>query len=132
MLDRVNQLETFERAYRAAMELYRASRSWPKEERYTLTDQVRRSSRAVCANMAEAWAKRAYPRHFASKVTAAHGEAEETLTWIRFAERCGYLDAADADRLAARYRQINAGLIRMGATKDQWCPPASIRLGPHA
>ena len=111
-------------AFAGAMALFEHSRRWPKEERYALTDQIRRSSRAVCANLSEAWAKRAYPRHFASKVTDAHGEAEETLTWIRFAHRCGYLDTDAAERLAVRYRRLNAGLVRMVETRDQWCGPA--------
>ncbi|WP_432280802.1 four helix bundle protein [Rubrivirga litoralis] len=106
------------------MALFEQSKRWPKEEQYALTDQVRRSSRSVCANLSEAWAKRGYPRHFASKLSDAHAEAEETLTWVRFAERCGYLDADVATALAAQYRQINAGLLRMISTRDRWCAPA--------
>lgn len=102
------------------MTLFEHSKAWPKEERYALTDQVRRSSRAVCANLSEAWAKRRYPRHFASKLSDAHAESEETLTWLRFAERCGYLEAGVASELAIRYRKINAGLVRMIATRKQW------------
>lgn len=124
MIDRVNQPETFERAYGAAMELYRESRSWPKEERYALTDQIRRSSRAVCANMAEAWAKRPYPKHFVSKLSDAHGEAEETRVWIRFAVDCGYLNPAAGADLTTTYRRVIGGLIKMMRQPGKWCGPA--------
>lgn len=121
---RVQDLHVYAEAFACAMELFERSRAWPKEERYALTDQVRRSSRSVCANLSEAWAKRGYPRHFASKVTDAHGEAEETLTWVQFAQSCGYLDAGTADQLRTRYRKLNAGLVRMVETREQWCAPA--------
>ena len=120
----VRDLYVYSEAFACAMELFEHSKTWPREERYALTDQVRRSSRSVCANLSEAWAKRAYPKHFASKVTDAHSEAEETLTWIRFAERCGYVARKDAEELATRYRQLNAGLVRMVATKQRWCTPS--------
>jgi len=123
----VRDLHVYGEAFACAMELFEHSKRWPKEERYALTDQVRRSSRSVCANLSEAWAKRAYPKHFASKVTDAHSEAEETLTWIRFAERCGYVASGEAEHLAARYRQLNAGLVRMVETRDRWCTPAKRR-----
>ncbi len=119
-IQRVSDLHVYGEAFSCAMELFEASKEWPKEERYALTDQIRRSSRAVCANLSEAWAKRRYPRHFASKLSDAHAESEETLTWLRFATRCGDLDPEPADRLAARYRQINAGLLRMVATRHRW------------
>ena len=122
----VRDLHVYSEAFACAMELFERSRTWPKEERYALTDQVRRSSRSVCANLSEAWAKRRYPNHFASKLSDAHGEAEETLTWVRFAERCGYLDAEAAGALAARYRQINVGLLRMISTRDRWCLPERL------
>ena len=107
------------------MELYGASRTWPKDERYSLTDQVRRSSRAVCANMAEAWAKRPYPKHVVSKLSDAHGEAEESVVWVRFARDCGYLDGESASRLSNAYRHIIGGLIKMMRNPDPWCGPAS-------
>lgn len=123
----VRELHVYGEAFACAMELFEYTKRWPKEERYALTDQVHRSSRSVCANLSEAWAKRAYPKHFASKMTDAHSEAEETLTWLRFAERCGYLEPESAEDLAGRYRQLNAGLVRMVATKAKWCAPANRR-----
>ena len=119
-VQRVTDLHVYTEAFACAMELFERSRTWPKEERYALTDQTRRSSRAVCANLSEAWAKRRYPNHFASKLSDAHAESEETLTWLRFAERCGYLDADRAATLAVRYRKVNAGLLRMITTRERW------------
>ncbi|MEM1116118.1 MAG: four helix bundle protein [Bacteroidota bacterium] len=124
MVGRVHQLQTYERAYGAAMDLYRASKAWPKEERYALVDQIRRSSRSVCANMAEAWAKRPYPKHFVSKLSDAHGEAEETLVWIRFARDCDYLNPEAAERLTEIYRRVIGGLIKMMRRPGPWCGPA--------
>ena len=124
MIDRVSQLNTYSCAHEAAMDLYYESKGWPKEERYALTDQVRRSSRSVCANVAEAWAKRPYPKHFVSKLSDAHGEAEETLVWIRFARDCGYLHSHKAEKLTDSYRRVIGGLIKMMRSPDSWCGPA--------
>lgn len=126
MVDRVEHLYVYRSAFEVAMLVFERSRAWPKEERYALTDQARRSSRAVCANLAEAWAKRRYPKHFVSKLSDAHAEAEETLTWLRFAVRCGYCGAEQGEDLAGRYQQINAGLIKMMRRPDPWCGPAQL------
>ena len=106
------------------MALFETSKSWPKEERYALTDQVRRSSRSVCANMAEAWAKRAYPRHFVSKLSDSLGEAEETLVWVSFAADCAYLHTDEARRLEQTYRRVVGGLVKMIRDPSPWCGPA--------
>ena len=133
MIDRVEQLYVYRSAFEAAMEVFDCSKAWPKEERYALTDQVRRSSRSICANLAEAWAKRRYPKHFISKLSDAHGEAEETVTWLRFAVRCGYCERDKAKALVGRYHQINAGLIKMMRQPESWCGPAQlIREAPSA
>ena len=124
VITEVKQLHVYELAFENAMEVFEQSKAWPKEERYALTDQIRRSSRVVCANLSEGWAKRRYPKHFASKLSDAHAEAEETLTWLRFANRCGYLDTSTAEKLAAGYRQVIAGLVRMIADRHRWCAPA--------
>ncbi|MEM1042643.1 MAG: four helix bundle protein [Bacteroidota bacterium] len=126
-IDRVEQLRIYQRAFEAAMDVFEWSKQWPREERYALTDQARRSSRAVCANLSEAWAKRRYPKHFVSKLSDAHGEAEETLTWLRFAHGCGYLLSDAAEKLISRYRQIIAGLVRMMASPESWCLPDPVR-----
>ena len=88
------ELRVYSLAFEAAMQLFGSSHGWPKDERYSLTDQVRRSSRAVCANTAEAWRKRLYVANFVSKLSDANAEAGETQVWLDFAMACGYLDEA--------------------------------------
>ena len=78
-------------AYEQAMDIFYLSKNFPKEEKYSLTDQIRRASRSVCANMREAWAKRRYIAHFTSKVTGSDGENSETEIWIDFAKDCKYI-----------------------------------------
>ena len=95
------------------MAIFRLSKTWPGEERFSLTDQIRRSSRSVCANLREAWAKRRYEAHFISKLTDADGENAETDTWLDFARDCGYLSTEDHKRLAANCREIGAMLGSM-------------------
>jgi four helix bundle protein len=86
------ELEVYKKAHHAAMDLFRITRGFPKEEMYSLTDQIRRSSRSVCANLAEAWRKRRYEAAFVAKLSDAESEAAETQVWIEFAVKCGYLD----------------------------------------
>lgn len=125
-IERVEDLHVYAVAYAAAMESFEHSRAWPREERYALTDQVRRSSRSVSVNLSEAWAKRRYPAHFVSKLSDAHGEAEETLTWLRFARDCGYVEQEAALALRSRYHQVIGGLIKMMATPEPWCLPSRV------
>jgi four helix bundle protein len=84
-------LEVYKKAFTVAMEVFQASKSFPKEETYSLTDQIRRSSRSVCANLAEAWRKRRYEAAFIAKLSDAESEAAETQVWTEFAVKCGYL-----------------------------------------
>ncbi|MEM1043868.1 MAG: four helix bundle protein [Bacteroidota bacterium] len=107
-------------------EVFVASKAWPKAERYALTDQARRASRSVSANLGEAWAKRRYPRHFVSKLTDALGEAEETGVWLDVALECGYLDQSQHDALSATCRRIAAGLVKMARHPDPWCGPSTL------
>jgi four helix bundle protein len=83
-------LIVYQKAYALAMEIFEVSRKFPPEEKYSLIDQIRRSSRSVCTNLREAWAKRKYKAHFVSKLTDADGENGETKTWLDFAHECGY------------------------------------------
>lgn len=85
-------LEVYEKAMAAAMEVFELSKGFSKEETYALTDQMRRSSRSVCANLAEGWRKRRYEKAFISKLSDAEGEAAETQVWVEFAVKCGYLE----------------------------------------
>ena len=84
-------LIAYQKAFDLAMMIFEISKSFPKEEMYSLTDQVRRSSRSVCVNLAEAYRKRRYPKHFISKLTDSDGENSETSTWLEFALACDYL-----------------------------------------
>ena len=93
------ELEVYQEAFRFQQEVFVASKKFPSEERFSLTDQIRRSSRSVGANLAESWAKRRYPAHFLSKLTDADGELQETFHWISSAAACGYLNEAEAKQL---------------------------------
>jgi four helix bundle protein len=103
--------EIYQRAFRSAMDLFSLSRKFPAEERYSLTDQMRRSSRSVCGNFAEAWRKRRYRAAFISKLSDAEGEAAKTQVWIQFAVECGYLERDKARRLYTEYDGIFGMLV---------------------
>ena len=121
-----SELWVYDQAFKAAMRIFDLSRSWPREEQYSLTSQVRRSSRAVCGNISEAWRKRRYPNHFVSKLSDADGETAETQNWLRFALACGYLPQNDYSDLWATYEKISAGLVRMMSDPDVWCGPSDL------
>ena len=113
-------LEVYERAFEAAMRIFEESKRFPKEEVYSLTDQVRRSSRSVCANLAEAWRKRRYPAAFISKLSDAETEAAETQVWLEFAVRCGYLERNAGAELYQTYDRIIATLVGMITHPESW------------
>src|SRR5262245_19744525 len=102
------------------MIIFELTKRFPPEEKYSMTDQIRRSSRSVCTNIGEAWRKRRYQAHFVSKLSDAEGEAEETRVWLEFACRCHYIEPAQADQLDAAYNAILAALVRMAAEPDNW------------
>jgi four helix bundle protein len=106
-------LTVYQKAYALAMETFEASRRFPTEEKYSLTDQIRRSSRSVCTNIREAWAKRRYEAHFVSKLTDADGENGETETWLDFASDCQYLSKSDHTILTEKCREVGAMLGTM-------------------
>jgi four helix bundle protein len=106
-------LTVYRTACQLAMEVFAISKNFPVEERYSLTDQIRRSSRSVCANLREAWAKRKYEAHFVSKLTDVDGENAETKTWLDFAYDCGYLPTADHTRLIQKCHEVGAMLGSM-------------------
>src|SRR6266446_9190441 len=97
------ELRVYQKAMVAAMRIFELTKHFPVEEKYSLTDQVRRCSRSVCSNIGEAWRKRRYPAHFVSKLSDAETEAEETRVWLEFGHRCGYMDAAGAKTLDETY-----------------------------
>jgi len=119
-INRHTELEVFKKGFSAAMEIFRISSAFPKEERYSLTDQVRRSSRSVCANLTEAWRKRRYPAAFVAKLSDAEAEAAETQTWIQFAVECGYIERDSAKVLYAEYDAILGMLVRMISDPNSW------------
>jgi len=102
----VEGLKVFELAYEGAMQIFALSKSFPVEEKYSLTDQIRRSSRSVCTNTAEAYRKRRYLKHYVSKLTDADGEASETAVWLRFAKDCGYITVETFESLYSRYGEV--------------------------
>ena len=106
-------LRVYQLAYELAMEIFELSKSWPKEEKYSLTDQVRRSSRSVCVNLREAWAKRRYEAHFISKLSDADAENSETDTWLDFSLSCTYLSKYDHERLTQMSKGVGAMLGNM-------------------
>lgn len=106
-------LQVYSKAYELAMEVFQASKNFPNEERYSLTDQLRRSSRSVCSNLRESWAKRRYEAHFVSKLTDADGENSETETWLDFAHDCGYLSKRDHTLYTEKCRKVGAMLGQM-------------------
>ena len=117
---RHTDLEVFQRSFEAAMKIFEGSKSFPKEEMYSLTDQVRRSSRSVAANITEAWRKRRYEAAFIAKLSDAETEAAETQTWLQFAHRCRYLDESSFHALNDEYEQIIRMLVSMAVNASKW------------
>ncbi|PEN12895.1 four helix bundle protein [Longibacter salinarum] len=113
-------LRVYEQAFACASEIFRLSTDWPPSERYSMTDQIRRASRSVCANIGEAWFKRDYPKHFSSKLSDALSEASETIVWLDLAAEHGYV-SNEVDNFESRYRSIIGGLVKMKVNADKWC-----------
>jgi len=120
-INSVRDLEVYKLAFSSAMEIFEISKSFPKEERYSLTDQVRRSSRSVCANLAEGWRKRRYKAVFVNKLTDSEQEAAETQTWLEFALKCKYINNEIFKRLDEKYEHVFAMLITMERKADTFC-----------
>ena len=97
------ELSVYQAAMKAAMRIFELSKLFPLEERYSLTDQIRRASRSVCSNIGEVWRKRRYAAYFVSKLNDSEGEAEETRVWLEFSWRCGYMSPKDAAELDQEY-----------------------------
>jgi len=114
------ELEVYRLAFEAAMRIFEKSKQFPIEERFSLTDQMRRSSRSVCSNIAEAWRKRRYEAAFVSKLSDAEAEAAETQTWLRFAMKCDYLAEDAANGLHLIYDNIIGKLVRMITNPYPW------------
>jgi len=120
-ISRVRELEVYKLAFDAAMEIFEISKSFPKEETYSLTDQVRKSSRSVCTNLSEGWRKRRYKAVFINKLSDAGQEAAETQTWMEFALACRYIEKKTFKRLDEKYEHIFAMLFTMEQKADSFC-----------
>lgn len=113
-------LRVYQAAFDAAMHIYTISKSFPSEEKYSLTDQIRRSSRSVCANLAEAFRKRRYPKNFVSKLSDCEAEAAETQVWLDFALACEYLSVETYEKLYNDYNIIIGMLVKMIVEPEKW------------
>ncbi len=113
-------LDTYKLAFEVALEIFEVSKDFPKEERYSLTDQIRRSSRSVCANLAEAFRKRKYPKHFISKLSDCEGEASETQVWLEFAYKFEYINKDSYHLLNDKYEKIIGKLVIMSSQPTKW------------
>ena len=120
-INSVRDLEVYKISFEAAMEIFEISKTYPVEEKYSLTDQVRRSSRSVCANLSEGWRKRRYKAVFVNKLSDAAQEAAETQTWLEFALKCNYIDEVLFKRLDDRYEHIFAMLNTMEKKAETFC-----------
>lgn len=115
------ELEVYKLSFEAAMQIYDLSKKWPQDEKYSLINQIRRSSRSVCSNIAEAWRKRKYPAHFVSKLSDSDAEAAETQVWLQFALHCEYIEENEYNSLKAKYDHICAMLTKMTRKPEDWC-----------
>ena len=113
-------LPVYQAAFAVAGDVFRLSKAFPKEETYSLTDQVRRSSRSVCANIAEAWQKRRFEKHFVSTLNIAEGEAAEAQVWLQFAVECEYATPKAARPLYQSYDEILAQIVALIRNPDPW------------
>ncbi len=113
-------LQVWQDALAAAMDIFHMTKTFPAEEKYSLVDQIRRSSRSVAANISEAWRKRRYEAAFKSKLNDSEAEASETQTWIEVALRCSYIDKQTAEKLDQQYDHILARLVTMSRDAQNW------------
>jgi len=117
----VDDLEVYKLALELQRRIFEITKTFPREEMFSLTDQVRRSSRSVGANIREAWAKRRYPAHFVSKLSDSDGESEETIHWLLSALDCKYIEQAIKEELVGEYRHVSGMLNKMMDNSDSWC-----------
>jgi len=113
-------LVIYQKAFDAAMTIFELSKNFPPEEKYSLTDQIRRSSRSVCANFAEAWRKRRYTASFIAKLNDCESEAAETQVWLKFAVKCQYISTSQVRDLYSTYNQVLSGLVKMINHPELW------------
>jgi four helix bundle protein len=114
-------LIVYQKAYKLAMEIFEISKDFPKEEKYSLTDQIRRSSRSVTSNIAESWAKRRYEKAFVSKLTDSLGEEYETENWLDYSRDCKYIQVEIHKRILSEYDEVRKMLISIINNPEKWC-----------
>ena len=114
------ELNVYKLAFSSSMKIFRLSKSFPKEEIYSLTDQIRRSSRSVCSNIAEAFRRRKYPKSFSSKLNESEAEAAETQNWLDFAFECEYINIETHHSLDKEYENIIGMLVNMQKHPEKW------------
>jgi four helix bundle protein len=117
---RHTDLEVYQKGFGVATEIFEISKGYPREEAYSLTDQIRRSSRSICANLAEAWRKRRYTAAFISKLCDSESEAAESQVWIEFAVKCGYMNRDQAATIYQEYDRILGTLVGMINHPETW------------
>lgn len=115
------ELIVYQKAHKLAMDIFELSNRFPKEEKYSLTDQIRRSSRSVSSCIAESWAKRMYIKHFVSKLTDSLGEEFETEDWLDYSEDCGYITEEKHKEMIEGYDEVRRMLISMINNPQKWC-----------
>jgi four helix bundle protein len=115
-----SELDVYRKAFDVAMQIFDLSKAFPKEETYSLTDQIRRSSRSVCANLAEAWRKRRYEAAFIAKLSDSESEAAETQVWLEFAVKCNYLNRDAGAQLYPEYDEVIRMLVAMINSPQTW------------
>lgn len=114
-------LIVFRKSYNLAMDIFKISKDFPKEEKYSLTDQIRRSSRSIPANISESWAKRIYPKVFVNKLSDALGEENETEVWLDFSRDCEYITTEVHVNLIEKYDEVRRMLISMINSPEKFC-----------
>jgi len=120
-IESFKDLIVYQKAYKLAMEIFEISKSFPKEEKYSLTDQMRRSSRSVTSCLAESWAKRRYEKSFVNKLTDSLGEENETEVWLDYSKDCKYIQKETHTRILSEYDEVRKMLISMINNPDKWC-----------
>ncbi|HLN55438.1 MAG TPA: four helix bundle protein [Bacteroidales bacterium] len=120
-IESFKDLIVYQKAYKMAMRIFELSGSFPKEEKYSLTDQIRRASRSVTSNIAEAWAKRRYEKFFVNKLTDSLGEEFETSVWLDYAKDCSYINEIIHKELSNEYLEVHKILIAIINNPEQWC-----------
>ncbi len=121
MIRTFKDLIVYQKAFEQAMEIFEITKGFPKIEQYSLTDQIRRSSRSVCVNIGEAWRKTRYPAHFVSKLTDADAEATETMIWLDFSLHCKYLGQNTYRIVTDRYEEVGKMLGSMISSPEKFC-----------